>query len=122
MTDDQKPPTHSDHLAGHVAERIQGIRLDSWRDQVALLRRQVDQLHTDCWPNRTKLRLLRSGLRAMERMYLRIERDEQVGRWTARRQRWHGARFGLWSILVAVIGRLLPKCWCAGKEGSDERV
>ena len=62
MPDEQQKPmteraTVADAVAQHTAERQQGIRLDSWRSQIALMRHQLRIAESDA--ERDRIRRLR---------------------------------------------------------------
>ena len=108
----------ADAVAAHVAEHRQGIRISCWQDQIAIIRRQFRLKHAGCWPSRKRIALGLSGVRSLEKMYLRIERAEKLKRMNGWRSGWYGFRFFSWSFLVMIVCWFLPRCWCR-KEDSD---
>lgn len=114
----EKRTVIADAVAAHIAEQRQGIRIACWQDQVALVRRQASLRHAECWPSRKRIALNLSGVRALEKMYQRIERSEGRNRTMRWWVRWHSFRFLSWTILTLIVGWFLPRCWCR-KEDSD---
>lgn len=108
-------PTLGDRIISASMEQQEGIRVETAADVERLWLCRIEHTDACCWPARTKLRLVRSGVRSMMAMHGRLSRL-RPGWFFRLKVGLATRRFAAWTPVLFILSWLLPPCWCRKKE------